>query len=422
MKIARRLLQIITGRWMRRLVWLPCILLGCVVLGATLQSQGFRLAIFKNTQHRFPASINMPMAVAYTPVDNAGYAQSPQTKPPRPNSKNEVFGQPTQLGNSVGSYSSTPTRVPSLQNQSLQTPMQFPATQLPTVGQNGFNTSPIPYPSSHSYPANPSITSTYHPPGFQPNPYPTATPYATPSTKLSTGAASDNNAYVVAVQSSIGIPNQVPSSQSNALGQLADQLRDMPGADSVKLREILSQMLALAIQQFETKQNNERADLKKAKESLLRWEAAISERDSLKRSLIDSHIAQLLNSPDKLNWSFSGAQLLNGQPNQLNYQDVLSQLWPSPSNQNATSPSEFPLPGFVPTHSSYRDVNHPYAPDMNELNSSLPIQGSSSDATPGAAPPVGALPPISSLDTPSALQPPQSLPPPEERPSLPPSY
>ena len=416
MKIARRLLQIVTGRWMRRLVWFPCILFGCVVLGATLQSRGLRLAILKNTQHRFPAAMNLPVAVSYAPVDNAAV---PQTKSPKSNSNNAGL-PPTQFGNAVGSYPS-PSRVTlGATVPTLQGPMHFTQNQLPTVQQDRFNPSPIPYSSSNGN-AHPTVT--YH----QPNSYASGTAYSAPPSNASAfGTANNNNNYNnynpngATDKPAHGLPNQVAESQSNSLGQLADTVRGMHGADSVKLRESLSQMLALAIQQFETKQNKERADLKKAKDALLLWEAAISERESLKRSLVDSHIAQLLNSPDKLNWSFSGAQLINGQPNQLDYQDILSQLWSSQRTQNAISTTEHPQPSFVPTYSSYQDVNQTPPLYLSEPTSTRPILGGSSDSLIGSEQPSGS-PNSSSIDAPSET-PPTGLPAPDDRPSLPPSY
>ena len=101
----------------------------------------------------------------------------------------------------------------------------------------------------------------------------------------------------------------------------------------------LSELVNLAIQHFDNKQSLERDQLKAAEESLAIWEEAISQRDSLKKPLIESHIAQLLQSPDLLNWSFSGAELLKVNSKEANYTEIVRKLWPTLNNHGVSPDS-----------------------------------------------------------------------------------
>jgi len=291
--------------------------------------------------------MNAPTAVMFTPVGSGGYGASIQTKTFQTNSNNhQGVSAPAQFGKVANSFPST---VPhSTAAQPVQVLSQIVPSQ-PVLGsaKPGLSSPQLPFPFSQ--PASKTAGfATNNAQVSPPTAYGQTTPYATAFGNASTVGKTASNNVALPPQTRVGFPDQDLSNQSNALSLLAAQIQSTQSDDPKKLRESLSQMLALALQQFETKQSNERAELRKAKEALVRWDQAISERESLKKSLVDSHIAQLLNSPDKLNWSFSGAQLLNSQQNQLNYQDVLSQLWSNHANQSAISPLEpqsvLPLP------------------------------------------------------------------------------
>ncbi len=104
------------------------------------------------------------------------------------------------------------------------------------------------------------------------------------------------------------------------------------------LHDSLGELLELTVRQFNEKQSRERVELKQASDVLTIWEEAIEQRENLKKPLIESYIAQLLQTSDPLNWSFSGAEMLKSKPNHANYQEILKQLWMAKANQEATPP------------------------------------------------------------------------------------
>ena len=401
MKFASGLHQFLTGRWMRLLVWWPCVLIGCLFIGGTLESRGFRLLGISNTKHRFPAAMKVPDGVMFTPVDNSGFGTAIQSNTFQTNSNKAGKSWPAQLGKAATAFPSTASY--STSAQPAQMFQQFvPSQPVMHLTEAGMSSPQLPFPSSPLVsnatgfvPNNPQV--------YQTTAYGQMTPNSTGFGNASTVGTIAGNNVALPPQTRDGIPYQ---NQSNALSQLAARILSTQSDDPIKLRESLSQMLALALQQFETKQSNERTELKKAKEALVRWEQAISERESLKKSLVDSHIAKLLNSPDKLNWSFSGAQLLNGQQNQHNYQDVLSQLWSSHANQNATSPLE---PQSV----------LPLSENVNEIKSYQPTLGPELNSPTGSKLNINSIPTINPLSNALDKLPSPTLPSSNETPSLP---
>lgn len=123
---------------------------------------------------------------------------------------------------------------------------------------------------------------------------------------------------------------------ANQIAAMINRIRGLQGGDHTALRDTVGELLELKLQQFDEKQSRERAELKQAKDTLTIWEEAIAQREDLKKPLIESHIAQLLQSSDPLNWSFSGAELLKNKTNHSNYQAILKELWIAKTNQKAT--------------------------------------------------------------------------------------
>jgi len=342
--------------------------------------------------------MNAPVAVMFTPVDNSGYGAAIQTKTLQANSNHAVKSWPAQLGKAANSFPSTTPYSNSA--QPAQVIQQFvPSQPVLHYAQAGWSGPQLPAASSPSV-SNATGFATNNPYVNTPIAYGQAPQHVAPFANNATIGTTTSNNFALPPHAKVGFPDQETSNQNNRLSQLAAQIQSTQSDDPNKLRESLSQMLALALQQFETKQSNERVELRKAKEALVRWEQAISERESLKKSLVDSHIAQLLNSPDKLNWSFSGAQLLNGHQNQLNYQNVLSQLWSSHANQNAISPLE---PQSV----------SPLPLNVNELDSYQPTLGIDLNTSTGSELGINPLP--NALDK----LPPPTPPSVDETPSLP---
>ena len=372
MKFARRLSLFLTSRWMRRLVWLPCLLFGCIVLGATLESNGFRLSYISKSNHQLPSTWK---AAGYGSSAQPGpYAGNVINAPPQPHTTFSSQRTNPQSTTILQTYPAQPPQAGYLQQQYGANQAAYQAPQ-PAGSQYGFRESPQPnrpagqysyngFPNVVQNAPNAPVPATYHQatsqgeiPSFQSPGYSQNSP-SVPGFNGSTTVSSaplTNNAS-----------SQSDLQESSKLTHLANEAQRIGSSDPVQLEATLRQLHALAIHQFQTKQNNELAELKKAKDALSNWEAAISERESLMKPIVESHLAQLLKSPDKLNWSFSGSQLLNSQTkqsNQANYQEILSKLWASqPKQQSELTPSE-------PTSQETLELPSPPMPSVIDVDS-----------------------------------------------------
>lgn len=370
MKFARRLSLFLTSRWMRRLVWLPCLLFGCIVLGATLESNGFRLSMYNQTGQRLanalktanygsqnPSSTSSntntytttsPQAYSSVGTKQTSTGRFPSTQP-QPTSQPRIAPTPTFTSTPTPTFVANPTPTFGANPTTYQAATQ-PTISQPTFSQSGFPQSSqpprpngqYPYTNGLAYAQNALVAATYHqaPQGdvlfSQPIPSFQSPGYAPPHAI----APSFNSGTVLPAPISNIASSQSGLQDSSKLTHLANEAQRIGSSDPVQLEATLRQLLALAIHQFQIKQSDDRAELEKAKEALSYWEDAVSERESLMKPIVESHLAQLLKSPDKLNWTFSGSQLLKSQSNQANYQEVLSQLWASHAKQQSEQPSQ----------------------------------------------------------------------------------
>ncbi len=297
MKLIPRPLRFLISRRMRRLVWLPSTVVAFFFLGATMESNGFRLSLWREPL-RLPVhtlrnlelpphlAINSQSVGASTLNQTAGISPPSQSSalPYAPVANNtNAYGTSLNFSNPINTNHNQASSAPSISspNKVYQS--------LPVYSPNNNAYASVAAPISNGFPAV-----VY--------PQPAASSLPAPFTQPAIG-------------------------QSDQLRALSNTIRSSEWTDPIKLRESLSNLLELAIQQFDEKQGQERTDLSEAKERLASWEEAISKRDSLNQSLIESHLAQLLDSPDVMNWSFSGTQLLKSKPLQVNYPEIFRQLW-----------------------------------------------------------------------------------------------
>ncbi len=288
MKSIRKVLRFLRGRWMRRLVWLPCSLIAFLFLGATLQSKGFKLSLLP------------PVRTQPSHVFLGSNGQSPATPTmasiPSTSRRVEVDRLPrvNQISTNVFAPAQAPNSGQPIQYQSFQT--------VPIGGTNQWN----------------------------------AYPSAVPSPQQGVQAYVPNNAFnAPLVSQSASIPRP-DVNQANQIAASINKIRGLHGNDTAAMRDCLGELLELILLQFEEKQSRERTELKHATDTLTIWEEAIEQRENLKKPLIESYIAQLLQTSDPLNWSFSGAELLKSKPNHANYQEILKQLWMAKTNHEVT--------------------------------------------------------------------------------------
>ncbi len=308
MKLIPRPLRFLTSRRMRRLVWLPSTVVAFFFLGATMESNGFRLSLWREPV-RQPVqtlrNLELPQHLAMNGqnVGASTLSQTARISPPSQSSalayapvanNTNAYGTPTNFSNPININQNQTSSAASI--SSPNNVYQSPPVYSPNNHRFGIVASPIPH-------GSPAVV--YPQPAASPLPVPYAQPaYTQP------------------------VPHAQPAlGQSDQLRALSNTIRLSEWTDPINLRESLSNLLDLAIQQFDEKQGQERTELSEAKERLATWEEAISKRDSLKKSLIESHLAQLLDSPDLMNWSFTGTQLLKSKPLHVNYPEIFRQLW-----------------------------------------------------------------------------------------------
>ncbi len=339
MKLVYRSFQLLTGRWMRQLVWLPLSLFAVLCCGATMQALGLKLSLVTNK----PGSSNSTVPIIRY-LDGPNHTPSTTVTHWDP----RIATSPIPSG---GGNHSVP-RLPSTQYQSLapstvpvQENLQFSQPKIPSVNgstfgvtvqptHNRFDNLQVPLPSHSNAVAIPSP----HYPATNPAPNNFVMPaygFENPN---------DNRNHVPSTaphNNSIGSVSHQPTTANADLDtaqliSLSQSIRAIQTSDADSIRDRMHELLNLAIRHFDDKQTQEREQLKAAKESLETWEEAICQRDSLKKPLIESHIAQLMQSPDVLNWSFSGSELLKINSKEANYIEIVRKLWSIPTNQNAT--------------------------------------------------------------------------------------
>lgn len=299
MKSIRKLSRFLRGRWMRRLVWLPSILIAFLFLGATMQSKGFRLSLLPPVRSQ-PSQV-YPSSNAQS-TGNSTMASFPGTS-----RKAEV--------NKLTRVNQTSTNVAA--------PVQ--ASTSPRIVTAGSNYQQLHQPRNYN---QTGVSS-------QANVLPTAIPSPQHGFQNGLPAYVPNDVFAPIRSEILAGPRQ-DMDHANQIAAMINRIRGLQGGDHTALRDTVGELLELKLQQFDEKQSRERAELKQAKDTLTIWEEAIAQREDLKKPLIESHIAQLLQSSDPLNWSFSGAELLKNKTNHSNYQAILKELWIAKTNQKAT--------------------------------------------------------------------------------------